>query len=140
MDQDPTLADDLRIILTTFKSRLNELLLAKGANLTSAQTEVGKAFERFEGFLWKWDWDLRGNYVRSGKVCPPHAHATPVDTAHSYHLLYNETDGPYQITLEDGETIDASLTEFEAEDERGEYAPQVIELDEQGREIGLYSL
>jgi A1 cistron-splicing factor AAR2 len=68
MDQDPTLADDLRIILTIFKSRLNELLLAKGTNLTPAQTEVGKAFESLEEFLWKWDWDLRGNYVRSGKV------------------------------------------------------------------------
>lgn len=50
------------------------------------------------------------------------------------------TDLIYQIQLEDGETIDASLTEFEAEDERGEFAPQVVELDEHGREIGLYSL
>lgn len=69
MDQDPTLSDDLRMILTIFKSRLNELLLAKGAELTPAQTRVGQAFESLESFLWKWDWDLRGNYVRSGKAC-----------------------------------------------------------------------
>jgi A1 cistron-splicing factor AAR2 len=42
--------------------------------------------------------------------------------------------------LEDGEIIDAALTEFEDEDERGEYAPQIIELDEHGREKGLFSL
>lgn len=69
LDHDPTLSDDLRIILTVFKSRLNELLLAQKGDLTSEQNEVGKAFEELESWLWKWGWDLRGNYVRSGKVC-----------------------------------------------------------------------
>lgn len=68
MDHDATLADDLKMILTIFKSRLNELLLARGNDLTPAENLVGKSFESLESFLWKWDWDLRGNYVRSGKV------------------------------------------------------------------------
>ena len=68
MDHDSALVDDLKMILTIFKSRLNELLLAKGNDLTPAENLVGKSFESLEAFLWKWDWDLRGNYVRSGKV------------------------------------------------------------------------
>lgn len=68
LDHDASLSDELRMILTIFKSRLNELLLSKGAQLSPAQNMVGKSFESLESFLWKWDWDLRGNYVRSGKV------------------------------------------------------------------------
>lgn len=97
--------------LTVFKSRLNELLLAQGARLTPEQNEVGKAFEELESWLWKWNWDLRGNYVRSGR-----------------------------IQLEDGEYVEAELKDFEAEDERGEYAPAMVQLDEEGREVGLVRL
>jgi A1 cistron-splicing factor AAR2 len=108
LDHDAEIREELKMILTVFKSRLNELLLAQGVNITPDQSAVGKAFEALESWLWKWGWDLRGNYVRSGKV-----------------------------QLEDGELIDAELKDFEAEDERGEYAPCVVELDENGREIGL---
>lgn len=108
LDHDPGLEDDLKLLLTTFKSRLNEQLLSRGSNLTDEQNQVGKAFEEFESWLWKWGWDLRGNYVRSGKV-----------------------------QLEDGEYVDAELEDFEAEDERGEYAPTVVALDDDGRESGL---
>ena len=107
-DHDASLEDELKIILTTFKSRLIEQLLAKGSDLTEQQNEVGKAFESLESWLWKWGWDLRGNYVRSGK-----------------------------IQLEDGEIVDAELKEFEAEDERGEHAPVIVDLDEDGYEMGL---
>ncbi|PSS10746.1 hypothetical protein M430DRAFT_61145 [Amorphotheca resinae ATCC 22711] len=111
LDHDPNLAEDLKMLLTVFKSRLNEMLLAQGVNLTNEQNAVGKAFEEFESWLWKWGWDLRGNYVRSGK-----------------------------IQLEDGEFVDAELTDFEAEDERGEYAPVMVDLDEEGHERGLIRL
>ncbi|KAK6606875.1 aar2 domain containing protein [Botrytis cinerea] len=90
-DHDSHLGDDLKIILTKFKSRLNEQLLSYGSNITREQEEVGKAFEAFESWLWKWGWDLRGNYLRSGK-----------------------------FQLEDGEMIDAELKDFEDEDERGD--------------------
>ena len=33
--------------------------------------------------------------------------------------------------------MDAELKDFEAEDERGEYAPVVVDLEEDGREKGL---
>jgi A1 cistron-splicing factor AAR2 len=33
--------------------------------------------------------------------------------------------------------IDAELKDFEAEDERGEFAPAVVMLDSDGREEGL---
>jgi A1 cistron-splicing factor AAR2 len=36
--------------------------------------------------------------------------------------------------------VDAELKDFEAEDERGEYAPTIVELDDNGREKGLFSL
>jgi A1 cistron-splicing factor AAR2 len=108
LDHDPNLSEDLKLILTTFKARLNEMLLERGSSITKEQTAVGTAFGELETLLWKWEWDLRANYVRSGK---------------------------YQT--EDGQWIDAELKEFQAEDERGEYAPAMVELDEDGREKGL---
>ncbi len=109
-EHDPEVENDLKMILTVFKSRLTEQLLAQGSDLSAQQSDVGKAFEKLEEWLWKLDWDLRGNYVRSGK-----------------------------FQLEDGEDIDVELPDFEAEDERGEYAPQVVDLDDDGREKGLIS-
>lgn len=107
-DHDSHLEDDMKMLLTVFKSRLTEKLLEKGSALTDDQNAVGAAFEALESWLWKWDWDLRGNYVRSGR-----------------------------IQLEDGEFVDAELQDFEAEDERGEFAPVVVDVDENGRERGL---
>ena len=51
-----------------------------------------------------------------------------------------EHDWLLQVQLEDGEFVDAEMKDFEAEDERGEFAPQVVELDEAGRERGLFCL
>jgi len=39
--------------------------------------------------------------------------------------------------LEDGEFVDAEVEDFQEEDERGEWAPAVVDLDENGRERGL---
>ncbi|KAK8057678.1 Protein AAR2-like [Apiospora saccharicola] len=85
-------------------SRLNEQLLALGDGCTSAQQAVGAAFASLEGFLWTWDWDLRGEYLRSGTVM-----------------------------LEDGEVVQAELSDFEDEDERGDFAAVVVDVDECGR-------
>lgn len=109
LDVDANLRDDLKITLTIFKSRLSEKLLAQGNDITPEHAAVGTAFDALVAFLWRWDWDLRGNYVRKGNV-----------------------------QLEDGTVIeDMELTELEAEDERGEWAPQVVALDDEGREVGL---
>lgn len=110
-DHDIYFQDELKF--TVFKSRLDEQILERAArgDLTEDQIEVGKAFEALESWLLKCGWDLRGNYLRSGK-----------------------------IQLEDGEFVDVELEEFEAEDERGEYAPVVVDLEEDGREKGLIRL
>lgn len=54
-------------------------------------------------------------------------------------LMFRTNSSSIQIQLEDGEFVDAELKDFEAEDERGEFAPAVVELDEHGREKGLFS-
>lgn len=90
-DHDEGLDEAIKILLTIFKSRLSEEMLAKRSALTDDQHAVGEAFESLESWLWRWNWDLRGNYLRSGK-----------------------------IQLEDGEYVDAELAELQAEDERGE--------------------
>ncbi|RDL34986.1 Uncharacterized protein BP5553_06917 [Venustampulla echinocandica] len=107
LDHDPNLPQELKKILTTFKSRLNEMLLERGTNLTMDQTAVGSSFEELESWLWKWGWDLRGNYVWSSG---------------------------YQT--EDGQWVETELSEY-LDGERGEYAPVVVELDEDGREKDL---
>lgn len=68
LDHDADLPDDLKMILTVFKSRLNELLMGQGSGITPDQEAVGRAFEELEAWLWKWNWDLRGNYVRTGQI------------------------------------------------------------------------
>jgi A1 cistron-splicing factor AAR2 len=68
LDYEPDLRTEFKMLLITFKSRLNEQLLAQGSDLSDQQTAVGKAFEALESWLWRWGWDLRGNYVRSGKI------------------------------------------------------------------------
>ncbi|TQS38522.1 hypothetical protein Golomagni_00972 [Golovinomyces magnicellulatus] len=61
LDHDEYFRDDLKNILTVFKSRLTDLLLGTGTNLTTDQKDVGKAFEDLESWLCRWNWDLRGN-------------------------------------------------------------------------------
>ncbi|KUJ11736.1 uncharacterized protein LY89DRAFT_722827 [Mollisia scopiformis] len=110
-DFDNSLAQDLKIILIKFKSEFDQLV-ALQQNLTDDQKAVCKGFEEFEQSLLTFHngWNLQANYVRSGR-----------------------------IQMEDGEYVDAEMTDFQAEDERGEFAPAVVELDDDGREKGLIS-
>lgn len=55
-------------------------------------------------------WDLHVDYLRKGKVM-----------------------------MEDGEEVEVEMAELQAEDERGEWAPEVVELDEHGRQRDLVS-
>lgn len=73
-------------------------------------TEVGATFSRLESVVTEFGWDIRAEYLRKGKV-----------------------------VMEDGEEVELEMKELQAEDERGEWAPEVVELDEQGRERGLVS-
>ncbi|KAI1268539.1 hypothetical protein F5Y18DRAFT_415250 [Xylariaceae sp. FL1019] len=104
----PEHSQKLQKVLTTYKAHLDEKLLALGDKCTSDQQAVGVAFSSLESWLWRLGWDLRGEYVRSGTMM-----------------------------LEDGEMVQAELSDFEDEDERGEFAPTVVEF-ENGRETGLF--
>ncbi|KAK5629785.1 hypothetical protein RRF57_005500 [Xylaria bambusicola] len=105
----PEQARKLRLALTTYKTRLDEKLQALGDHCTPEQQTVGMAFSSLESWLWRFGWDLKGEYVRSGNVM-----------------------------LEDGEMVQAEVSDFEDEDERGEFAPTVVEM-ENGTEVGLLS-
>ncbi|KAI1502331.1 A1 cistron-splicing factor [Biscogniauxia marginata] len=106
----PENARRLQRAMVTYKARLDEKLLALGDRCDPDQHAVGVAFSSLEAWLWRLGWDLRGEYVRSGNVM-----------------------------LEDGEVVQAELSDFEDEDERGEFAPVVVEVEEDGRETGLVS-
>ncbi|KAI0879706.1 A1 cistron-splicing factor [Hypoxylon argillaceum] len=96
----PEHARKLRLALTTYKAHVDEKLLALGDLCTPDQQSVSMAFSSLESWLRQFGWDLRGEYVRSGNVM-----------------------------LEDGEVVQAELSDFEDEDERGEFAPTVVELE-----------
>ncbi|KAI1331135.1 A1 cistron-splicing factor, partial [Xylariaceae sp. FL0255] len=106
----PEYAKKLQRALVTYKARLDESLLTLGEACAPDQHAVGVVFSSLEAWLWRLSWDLRGEYVRKGNVM-----------------------------LEDGEIVQAELSDFEDEDERGEFAPTVVEMGENGRETGLLS-
>ncbi|KAF4956215.1 hypothetical protein FGADI_4027 [Fusarium gaditjirri] len=102
---------DLRLSLTVYKRRLDELLQGLGNNATSEQLAVATAFAGLEAVVTgTQDWDLRGDYLRRGKVM-----------------------------MEDGEEVELEVADLAAEDERGEWAPEIVELDESGRQRDLVS-
>lgn len=111
LDTMPENAKKLQRALTVYKSRLNEQLLSLGDKCSEEQSAVGEAFAALESWLWRFGWDLRGDYVRSGKVM-----------------------------LEDGEVVDAELSDFESEDERGDFAAVVVDVDENGRPTDFISV
>lgn len=103
--------DELRLALIVYKRRLNELLLGLNGRATAEQASVGRAFSELETWVWRFGWDIRSDYyLRSGKAM-----------------------------LEDGEEVDLEMDELEDEDERGEYAAVVVDLDEHGRQRDLVS-
>ncbi|KAI0883428.1 uncharacterized protein GGS22DRAFT_166957 [Annulohypoxylon maeteangense] len=110
LDMMPEQSRKLQRALVTYKARLDERLLALGDRIEPDQHRAGEAFSALEAWLWRRGWDLRGSYVRAGT-----------------------------LTLEDGEEVQAEMSDFEDEDERGEFAPVLVDLDEGGREAGLVS-
>ncbi|KAI1742519.1 A1 cistron-splicing factor [Xylaria scruposa] len=109
LDLMPEHARKLQLALTTYKTRLDEKLRELGDLSTPDQLAVSIAFSSLESWLLRLGWDLRGDYVRLGNVM-----------------------------LEDGEMVEAELSDFEDEDERGEFAPTIVEM-ENGKEAGLLS-
>ncbi|KAK0388430.1 hypothetical protein NLU13_4674 [Sarocladium strictum] len=111
LNDDSTRARELRLSLTIYKRRLNELLASLGPQATPAQQLVHSALADVEDAVsTTLDWDISGDYLRKGRVA-----------------------------LEDGEEVELEMDDLEAEDERGEFAPEVVELDESGKQRGLVS-
>jgi A1 cistron-splicing factor AAR2 len=101
---------ELRLALIIYKRRLEEVLEGLGTSATNDQLKVGNSFAKIEAEVVGLGWDLHGDYLRKGKV-----------------------------TMEDGEEVELEMAELQAEDERGEWAPEVVELDEHGRQRDLVS-
>lgn len=111
LDYAETNCRELRLGLTIYKRRLEESLQGPGASsLSPDHVAVGAAFSRLETVLSDQGWDVTGQYLRKGT-----------------------------IMMEDGEQVELEMSELEAEDERGEWAPEVVELDEHGRQRDLVS-
>lgn len=104
-------ARDLRLALTVYKRRLDELLTGLGSAATPAQLGAGAALSRVEAIVAdSLGWDMKGSFLRRGTVM-----------------------------MEDGEQVELETTDLQDEDERGEWAPEVVELDEGGRQRDLVS-
>ncbi|MBE3041329.1 hypothetical protein IMZ48_01840, partial [Candidatus Bathyarchaeota archaeon] len=106
-DFGPGLPRELRLGLMVYKRRLDEILRD---DPSASQLDVGVAFSEVEAVVVGFGWDLRGDYVRAGRVM-----------------------------LEDGEEVEVEMDELEDEDERGEFAATVVETDEGGRPRDLVS-
>ena len=95
---------ELRLALTVYKRRLEELPVPTSTDLALRQIEAVVVKSPLE-------WELDGDsYLRKGK-----------------------------IMTDEGEELDVEVADLQAEDERGEWAPEVVELDESGKEKGLVS-
>jgi A1 cistron-splicing factor AAR2 len=105
----------LREALTIYKRRLNASLLGERNNISPEQGAVGHAFADLEAWFWRYGWDLRSDYVQ-GRGDEKEAGPGPV--ASSERMVLSDSDS----------------------DEGGEYAPVVVQLDENGREVGLVNL
>ncbi|TWU72356.1 hypothetical protein ED733_002919 [Metarhizium rileyi] len=101
---------ELRIGLIVYKRRMEEFLQGNKNHVTPDHLAASAAFARFESVLTELGWNLSGDYLRRGIVM-----------------------------MEDGEEVELELTDLEAEDERGEWAPELVEFDDNGRERGLIS-
>ncbi|KAF5130444.1 hypothetical protein E5D57_006782 [Metarhizium anisopliae] len=110
LENNDTRCRELRIALIIYKRRMEEFLSDDENIVTPDHLAVSTAFSRLEAVLTDIGWDLSGDYLRKGIV-----------------------------VMEDGEEVELELTDLEAEDERGEWAPEFVELDENGRERGLIS-
>ncbi|KAF4119750.1 A1 cistron-splicing factor AAR2 [Geosmithia morbida] len=100
---------DLRLALTVYKRRVDDLDPA----LADVARPAALALAHVESVVARppLGWDLRGDsYARRGMA-----------------------------TTEEGERVEVEMAELAAEDERGEWAPEIVELDDTGREKGLVS-
>jgi A1 cistron-splicing factor AAR2 len=111
LDGNDSRCKDLRIGLIIYKLRMKEVFELDNSSPSVDHLALCSAFSRLEAVLTTIGWDISGDYVRKGMVM-----------------------------MEDGEEVELELSDLEAEDERGEWAPEMVEFDENGRQSDLISL
>lgn len=112
LEMAPQHQNRLRQALIVYKRILNESLLGLGDAITKEQAAVGQAFSDLEAWFWKYGWDLRSDYAPETLVTDPNP------------------AGPKPrpgLEADPGDSDD------------DEYQPVLVELDENGREVGLVS-
>ncbi|KAI3397553.1 hypothetical protein diail_10646 [Diaporthe ilicicola] len=101
----------LRRALALYKRRLDQMLLGppREGGVTAEQAAVGQAFGELEAWFWKFGWDLRTDDVGEGGKGPAGQEGG--------NLGYNDDD----------------------DDNNDDYQPVIVDLDANGREVGLVS-
>ncbi|KLU89147.1 hypothetical protein MAPG_08121 [Magnaporthiopsis poae ATCC 64411] len=112
LEMAPQYQNRLRQALIVYKRILNESLLGLGDAITKEQAAVGQAFSDLEAWFWKYGWDLRSDYAPETLVTEP-----------------NPAGPRPRLGLEADP----------ADSDDDEYQPVLVELDENGREVGLVS-
>lgn len=122
----------LRTALTLYKRRMNEILLdfapghAQSGAITSEQTAVGQAFAELEAWFWRMGWDLRTDYVNNSGG--GNMQVKPWKSA---------LDEDFDVYGEGFEYDD--VDDVVDDDDDDEYKPVIVDLDEDGREVGMVS-
>lgn len=100
----------LRGALALYKRRLDEILLGLPRDrATAEQADVGQAFGELEAWFWRFGWDLRADGVGEGKK------------------------GPRE------ERGNLGRADNDDDDDDDDYRPVIVDLDANGREVGLVS-
>ncbi|CAK7216566.1 hypothetical protein SBRCBS47491_002871 [Sporothrix bragantina] len=137
----------LQASLTEFKRHLNETLLGLGKAASPDAAAVGEAFAGLEASLWRYGWDLRSDYVSGGSVnnngnedgsdSRGGRWGDPADNDDAdgemdyYEEAINRTTGSKQKP----HRHHTGLSDTDSDSDQ----PVLVELDEDGREIGLVS-
>lgn len=125
----------LRAALTLYKRRLNEIPLdfkpgtAQRGRVSPEQTAVGHVFAELEAWFWRLGWDLRTDHVKSKTRPPPPSSRKKTTTT-------DDDDDDYGNDDDDADEDDDDNDEDDNDDE---YKPVIVDLDKNGREVGMVS-
>ncbi|CAK7270900.1 hypothetical protein SEPCBS119000_004322 [Sporothrix epigloea] len=137
----------LQASLTDFKRHLNETLLGLGKAASADEAAAGEAFASLEASLWKYGWDLRSDYAsggsgnnssgmdgnddRGGRLGDP-ADRDDSDGEMDY---YEEAIQRTTSSRREPHRHHTGLSDTDSDSDQ----PVLVELDQDGREIGLVS-
>ncbi|CAK7203930.1 hypothetical protein SEUCBS139899_006680 [Sporothrix eucalyptigena] len=134
----------LQASLTEFKRHLNKKLLGLGKKASPEEAKAGEAFASLEAALWKYGWDLRSNYVcgelgsneadnhnRGGRFGDP----SDNDDADGEMDYYEEATSRTTGRGHKPHRVHTGLSDSDSDSDQ----PVLVELDEDGKEVGLVS-